>query len=168
MKVAVVVLACALVMMFAALAPVFAKPAEKVAFSGIQIPNSPENQPPPGPYYRTWLTLGDTMHTRNGLGAGTIMLTVDGQDPMPGTTSSTIDINARIYAGGVIKFDMTWTFENGEFVGNIIGKVTSPVSFEDMHGVLQGSGDYEGWTVLLNGYVNAGPFMWSGTIVIPK
>jgi hypothetical protein len=146
--------------------PALAKTAQKVSFTATQVPN--RLAPPQGEDYRIWDTEGGTHHVRNGVGAGTITLMIEGQDPMPGTTSSEVMMNTRVDAGGVIKFDMTWTFEDGEFEGNIVGMITSPVSIEATHGVLQGTGAYKGWTVLLDGYVNMGPFTWSGTIVMPK
>jgi hypothetical protein len=146
--------------------PVMAEPAEKISFSATQIPSRPP--PPQGDDYRMWDTAGNTHHVRNRIGAGAITLEIEGKEPISGTTSSIFDSNTRTGEGGYLKFLMIWTFDDGTFVGNIIGKLTSPTTIEDMHGVLQGRDTYEGWTVLLNGFLSTGPFQWTGTIVMPQ
>ncbi len=65
---------------------------------------------------------------------------------------------------------MTWTLDDGTFVGNLNGKAVTPQTFEDLHGVLQGTGDYKGWTIILQGdkpTPGPTPFYWKGTIVVP-
>lgn len=148
--------------------PVLANPAQRITFTATQTPNMV--LPPPGEDFKLWTTQGDTIHQRNAFGAGTIELSFAGQT-LSGPTSSIIDANVIANVGGPIKFDMTWTLEGGTFVGNINGKGVTQQTFIDLHGTLQGTGVYEGWTLLLQGEKpNPGPtpFYWTGIIVIPK
>jgi hypothetical protein len=149
--------------------PVLAKnPAQIVPFTANQTPNTV--LPPPGEDFRLWTTEGGTLHERNAPGAGTIELTFSSQT-LTGSTSSIIDANVIANVGGPIKFAMTWTLDGGTFVGNINGKGVTQSTFIDLHGVLQGTGDYKGWTVILQGEKpdpGPTPFYWTGTIVIPS
>ena len=176
-KVAVVVLVLAISIVFAVV-PVMAAPAQKVSFTAIQIPNS--TPPPQGEDFRVWVTEGDTFHTRNQNGAGTIKIWTTNSLASPpnyvGTTSSKIDNNINLKTGeGMAKFQMTWTLPGGTFEGNIIGKLTAPpftnnpmAYSQDLHGVLHGTGDFEGQTAMFDGTKPAGqPFTWTGTIIIP-
>jgi hypothetical protein len=146
--------------------PVFAAPARQVPFTGEQTPKLP--LPLPGEDYRMWTTEGGTIHIRNSPGGGTIILMFNDQT-LEGVTSANIDANVIVNVGGPVKFAMTWTFDDGTFVGNIIGKALTVQTYGDLHGVLQGTGAYEGWTVILEGnkpVPGATPFYWTGTIVI--
>jgi hypothetical protein len=146
--------------------PVYAAPARQVPFTGEQTPKLP--LPLPGEDYRMWTTEGGTNHIRNSLGGGTILLIFNDQT-LEGVTSANIDANVIVNVGGPVKFVMTWPFDDGTFVGNIIGKALTVQTYGDLHGVLQGTGAYEGWTVILEGnkpVPGATPFYWTGTIVI--
>ncbi len=159
--------------------PALAAPAEKVSFIAKQVPDNP--QPPQGDDYVKFRTDGDTVHCRNQIGSGTIKLWIgtvaSGTPTYTGVTASVISWNINLktepLASGPIKYEMTWTFTNGGiFEGNIIGtseSLTSSVSImTDLHGVLRGSGTFEGQTLLLEGSRQPGqPFIWTGTIIMP-
>jgi hypothetical protein len=177
-KVAVLVLAFTLVMMLTVIAPAFAAPAEKLAFTAKQVPNM---VPPPSPDVKNNLTDGDTVHVRDMNGAGKInsSLVVVWMNPnYQGTTSSIVRVNINLKTGeGDIVYEMTWTFLTGSFHGNIVGKISAApftqsafVYAQDLHGVLRGDGEFEGQTIMLDGGKAAGiaPFIWEGTIVVPK
>ncbi len=149
-----------------AIAPVLAQPAQRQSFTATQKPNLVQ---PPSPDLVSFISEGNILHYRNAIGAGTISLTIDSQTPISGTTSSIISVNRNLDTGiGDIKFQMTWTFSDGTFEGNILGEVTGPNVYPTLHGVLQGTGAYEGWTVILDGSKALGqPFQWTGTIEMP-
>jgi hypothetical protein len=177
-KVAVAVLVFTLLLMVTVIAPAFAAPAQKLAFAAKQIPNMVQ---PPSPDVKNFLTEGDTAHARNMNGAGTInsSLAVTWMTPNhQGTTSSVVRANINLKTGeGDIVYEMTWTFLTGSFQGNIVGKIsaapyTQSAFFyaQDLHGVLRGDGEFEGWTIMVDGGKAAGmaPFIWQGTIVVPR
>jgi hypothetical protein len=177
-KVAVLVLTFALIIMLTVTAPAFAAPAEKLAFTAKQIPNMVL---PPSPDAKFNETKGDTVHVMNVNGAGTInsSLAVAWVTPNhQGTTSSIVRVNINLKTGeGNIVYEMTWTFLTGSFSGNIVGRISAApftqsafVYAQDLHGVLRGDGDFEGWTIMVDGGKAAGiaPFIWEGTIVVPK
>lgn len=177
-KVAVLVLAFALLMMLTVIAPAFAAPAEKLAFTAKQVPSMVQ---PPSPDVKNILTEGDTVHVRNMNGAGRInsSLAVARMNPnYQGTTSSIVRVNINLKTGeGDIVYEMTWTFLTGSFHGNIVGKISAApftqsafVYAQDLHGVLRGDGAFEGQTIMVDGGKVAGmaPFIWEGTIVVPK
>ena len=173
----VAVLVFAFLMMFAMVAPALAAPAEKVIFIAKQVGNSVP--PPPADDYRKITTPGDTIHTINQLGAGTIKLWIGtteatGTPTYQGTTNSIImwNLNLKNDYQGVIKFEMTWTLPEGTFEGNIIGEMYAPLPnvnvLTGLHGVLHGTGIFEGQTLMLQGARPLGqPFTWTGTIIIP-
>jgi hypothetical protein len=173
MKERIIVFALVSLMMFAVVAPVLAQPAERVSFIAKQMPNNP--QPQQGDDYVKFTTPGDTVHIRNQLGAGTIKLwfgsTASGTPAYVGTTSSIIEMLVNLKTGeGPIKYEMTWTFTGGTFEGNINGKIIAPTPtaniMTDLHGVLQGTGVFEGQTIQLEGSRPTGqPFTWTGTIL---
>ncbi len=153
---------------------VLAAPAEKVDFIAKQPPNPV--QPPQGEDFVRFTTDGDTIHCRNQLGAGTIKLwygtVASGTPAYEGTTSSVIMWNLNLKTGeGPIKYEMTWTFRGGTFEGNIDGTMIalSPTAniMTGAHGVLHGTGIFEGQTVILRGERPQGqPFTWTGTILM--
>jgi len=154
--------------------PVMAKPAEKVTFTAIQIPIP--QPPPPGSIS---VSNGDIVHGKNLPGAGTIKLWIDSAPPATptytGTSSALLIYNINLKTGeGPVKFNMTWTFATGTFEGNILGGIADLSgpgmnAFVDCHGVLHGTGEFEGQIIQIAGEKPVGqPFTWTGTIVIPK
>jgi hypothetical protein len=177
-KVVVLMLVFTFLMISTLLAPAVAAPAQKMAFLGKQIPNL---VPVPSPDAKFNETKGDTVHVMNVNGAGTInsSLAVAWVTPNhQGTTSSIVRVNINLKTGeGDIVYEMTWTFLTGSFSGNILGRITAApftqsafVYAQDLHGVLRGDGDFEGWIIMVDGRKAAGtaPFIWEGTIIIPK
>lgn len=175
-KVSLIVLILGLLMLFAAV-PVMAAPAQKIPFTAKQTPGLP---PPQGEDYRMWVTDGYTVHVRNQKGVGTIKIWTTNIPPVApnyqGTTSSIIDVNINLKTGeGDIKFEMTWTLPGGTFEGNILGKMVAPPFTSGamnyaytLHGVLQGTGDFEGQTATFDGTKPVGqPFTWTGIIIVP-
>ncbi len=174
MKKTFLLLVVSMLLCSAFLVPAMATPAQKESFIAVQVP---DQTPPPSPDIRTWVTDGDTFHTRNLLGSGHIWFdkTVP-SGPPTGTTTSEITIDLNVKTGvGNIKFVMTWTIGAGTYEGNLIGTLVAPPYTEGpanynmyVHGVLQGKGVFAGQTVLVNGTRLVGqPFEWTGTIVIP-
>jgi hypothetical protein len=156
---------------------VSAAPAEKVSFIAKQMPDNP--QPPQGDDFVRFTTGGDTVHCRNSIGSGTIKLwlgtTATGTPTYTGETDSITIWNLNLKTDPLpkapIKLQMIWTFTNGGvFEGNIEGTMitlsqTSNI-MSDMHGVLHGSGAFEGQTLIMEGSRPAGqPFTWIGTII---
>jgi hypothetical protein len=175
----VAVLVFVFLMMFAMVAPALAAPAEKVTFIAKQIPDNP--QPQQGDDFVRVTTNGDIVHCRNQIGSGTIKLwlgtVATGTPNYQGETDSismwSLNLKSEPAPTGPIKLEMTWTFTNGGiFEGNIVGTMTAlsltANIMSDMHGVLHGSGAFEGQTLKLEGSRPAGqPFTWTGTIIIP-
>ena len=153
--------------------PVFAAPAEKLTFTAIQTPIP--QPPPPGSIS---VSNGDTVHGHNVPGQGTINLWVDSAPPASptytGTSSALLIYNINLKTGeGPVKFNMKWTFATGTFEGNILGFISDLRgpginAFVACHGVLHGTGEFEGQTIKIAGEKPVGqPFTWTGTILTP-
>ncbi len=175
-KVTILTVALTVLMMLVAVMPALAQPTEKkIPFYAIQIPNVPPPTQPPE--YSVFVTEGDTFHARNQVGAGKLWISPNAPPSAPsGTTSSIIIININLKTGeGDIKFEMTWTIGAGTYEGNIIGKLVGPPYASSsaqynmyLHGVLHGTGVFEGQKIQLEGIRLVGqPFVWTGTILTP-
>ena len=177
-KIAVTILAVALLIICLSIPAAFAAPAQKIAFTARQAPAPVQ---PQSPDIKVVETNGDTVHVQNLNGEGRInsSLAVARMNPSyQGTTRSVIRVNLNLKTGeGNIVYEMTWTFSTGSFHGNLIGKMSAAPytqnSFmyeQDVHGVLVGDGAFEGWKIMVDGGKVAGmaPFIWEGTIVVPR
>jgi len=147
--------------------PVLATPAQKIAFTVKSAPVS--------------ITIVDTDTTPSGIihsdasftgklfgATGTEALIFSG-----GTVSgiNVQNVNSNT-AQGVVKVHWTWHLTGGSFEGNFAGDVDGvglTAALVNLHGVLQGTGDFSGWTIKIDGNKPAGlnPFAWTGTIIIP-
>ena len=161
------VFAFAFLMIFAAVAPVLATPAQKIAFTVKSAPVS--------------ITIVDTDTTPSGIihsyASFTGMLfaaTGTEASIFSGATVSGINVqnvNSNT-AQGEVKVHWTWHLTGGSFEGNFAGDVDGvglTAALVNLHGVLQGTGDYSGWTIRIDGNKPSGqqPFAWTGTIIIP-
>src|SRR5665647_564336 len=102
-------------MTFAALAPVFAAPVEKVPFTAVVTGYKP--QPPQGEDYRKTITDGNTIHIINQIGAGTVQLwrgtiIAAGTPTYAGTWTTTFKMNLNLNSDGTgpVQYKMIWTF----------------------------------------------------------
>jgi hypothetical protein len=74
---------------------------------------------------------------------------------------------------GVYHLDMTWTFASGTFEGQDQMRiyyddysVSNSVGYREAHMVMQGTGNYEGYTLVLDGYSVLGqPMAWTGYLI---
>lgn len=162
--------AFAFLMIFAPVAPVLATPAQKIAFTVKSAP-----LPIGG------ITIVDTDTTPSGIihTEATFMGTLFGATGteasiFSGATVSGVNVqnvNSNT-AQGVVKVHWTWHLAGGSFEGNFAGDVDGvglTAALINLHGVLQGTGDYSSWTIKIDGNKPAGqqPFAWTGTIIIP-
>ncbi len=147
--------------------PAVAEPAKFTEFTATQTPVSPR---PPSPDLVTNTTNGNTLHVRNLNGAGKIVGSIP--EIASGSTRSVIMVERHVSGEGDlgnVKFEMTWTFGDNTFEGNIIGKVIGQNAYSTLHGVLQGTNDFKGYTILLDGTkpTMTSPFSWTGTLIKP-
>ena len=179
-KIAVVVLAFALLMMFSAIAPVMAASSKRIPVTFVRA----------SPFLikgEFWVTEGDTFHSR-GWGAGFNSYCVMGTGlSLVGGTSGTYVANVNLKTGvvGEREGSQIWhshlTFADGTFDGIIIAKgsfaIVSSGSFIGyMSGVdtvvsaiWHGTGAYRGWTLTLDYETQAGvvPSPLMGYLLIP-
>jgi hypothetical protein len=162
----VLVIAVALMAVAMLATPVLAKPAQKIDFTA-QLTNI-------GSTVVDTFTTPSGIEHRDVLGWGIITSWTGAEEStfLGAATSSVISVTNNLNTGtGVIKFDMTWHLTGGTFEGNVIGHLdgVGPTAAQtDLHGVFQGTGDFKGQTIILNGNKPSGqPFTWTGTIIIP-
>jgi hypothetical protein len=159
----VVVLLLAMLITFL---PVLAQPAQKIPFTATQTPTTPA-------VIDVDVTPGNIEHLEI-RGAGIISSwTGDKASIFLGAITSsyiqwTINLDTLL---GVVKFDMTWQVTGGTFEGNVHGHTSgtgTAVSYNDLHATFRGTGDYQGWTIKLEGSKAPGqPFAWTGELIIP-
>ncbi len=152
--------------MLVTILPVLGQPVQKITFTAKQTPTTPQTQ-------NTHVTPSNIAHV-DVLGAGKITSwTGDKASIFLGAlTSSNINFTINRNIGlGVIKFDMTWHVTGGTFEGNVLGELSgtgTAANYLDLHATFRGTGDYQGWTIKLEGDKLAGqPFTWTGEIIIP-
>jgi hypothetical protein len=163
------VLGIAVALLLAAMfvAPVFAK--RKVAVTATQMGGGSSGG-------EGWLVDDGIFQFRGAEGAGVVTLYIPGQDPLSGTSSS--EINGKITfthevpppdldALGIMHLKMVWTFEGkGTFEGQMQRKgIGVPViTYMEAHMVLQGTGDFEGQTLILS-HAGPPPLQWEGFLI---
>jgi hypothetical protein len=164
------VLGIAFALLLAAMfvAPVFAK--TKVAVTATQMGGSSEGE--------SWLVDHGIYQFRGAIGAGMVTLNIPGQPPLIGTSSSVV--NGKITfehpepgpwleAVGIMHLKMVWTFTGegttGTFEGQMNRKgIGMPMTYIEAHMVLQGTGDFEGQTLMLS-YAGPPPLNWEGFLL---
>jgi hypothetical protein len=144
------VLALVLLMLFAVL-PVMAASPKKIPVTAItsnQVTGLPEKE---------WTTDGGIIHQQGRLRTGVITLTIDGQAPLVGVLSELMDFttNTKIGELKACAHKCVFTFAGGSFEGVKTLRMTSdPVTKaileQEQHAVLQGSGAFEGCTLMLS------------------
>ena len=157
----------AFLMIFAVVAPVLATPAQKIAFTVKSAPVS--------------ITIVDTDTTPSGIihtdasfigmlfGATGTEASIFSGATVSGINVQNVNTNT---AQGEVKVHWTWHLTGGSFEGNFAGDVDGVgliAALVNLHGVLQGTGDYSRWTISIDGNKPSGqqPFAWTGTIIIP-
>jgi hypothetical protein len=151
-------------LMLAIVPTILAEPAQKTPVTAItynQVNGASE----------TWTTEGGIMHTI-AQRTGNVMLTIEGQAPIEGTISETVHamVNTKTGKSVIQNFDSTWTFPGGSFQGvkQVRTEYSSPtvVAQVNQHVVFQGTGIYEGCTLMLS--VDAPPFppTYVGTMLV--
>jgi len=161
-----VIAALSFLMIFAAAAPVFAAPAQKVDFTikGAPLTSTTlySQITPSGILYTEVSFTGHLF-----LPTGTTIFSSN--TPVTGILREIININT---GKGVVFTEFTWYLTGGNFVGFYAGKVDGlgpTAALNNLNGVLQGTGNYEGWTIIIDGSKPSGlyPISWTGTILIP-
>jgi hypothetical protein len=159
--------AFAFLMIFAAVAPVLATPAQKIAFTVKSAPVSfilVDTDTTPSGIIHTDVSFIGSLFDATGTEASIFS----------GATVSGINVqnvNSNT-AKGEVKVHWTWHLTGGSFEGNVAGHVDGvglTAALVNLHGVLQGTGGYSGWTIRIDGNKPSGqqPFAWTGTIIIP-
>jgi hypothetical protein len=161
-------IAAALLLAAMFVAPVFAK--TKVAVTATQMGGSSSGG-------EGWMVDDGIFQFRGAEGAGVVTLNIPGQDPLSGTSSSVI--NGKITftqeapdpeALGIIHLKMVWTFtgegKTGTFEGQMQRKAIGvPLTYVEAHMVLQGTGDFEGQTLMLSAEGPGMPVNWVGFLL---
>ena len=133
-------------------APVMAKPAQRIPVT-VVLSNVGQD-----PYEKQWLTNGGIVHNIGGPRWGTAILTIEGHDPLEGTYSELANSNLNTKTGALITCDRegktVLTFDDGSFEGKIHHFITLDAGWlviaRRKHGVLQGSGVFEGCTLTIS------------------
>jgi hypothetical protein len=165
------VLVTAVALLFAAMlvAPVFAK--RKVAVTATQMGGGSSGG-------EGWLVDHGIWQFRGSEGAGVVTLNIPGHDPLSGTSSS--EINGKITfsqeempdpdAEGLIHLKMKWTFTGEGTTGTFEGQMQRKgigvpvISYMEAHVVLQGTGDFNGQTLILS-HAGPPPLNWEGFLI---
>jgi len=130
--------------------PVMAESPKKIPVT--LVTSGTSNSPPE----KTWTTEGGIVHSQGAVRTGGATLTIDGQVPLVGTVTedlgpSVINTKTGEMVGHALK--CVFTFPGGSFEGVKITKATyengKNVATEQ-HSVLQGSGVFEGCTLVLS------------------
>ena len=182
MKKKIIGLIFSIVMLTILVAPVMAKPSPKVAVTAIQ----PTGATAGGV---RWLAGDNILQIRDGIGGGTVALDIPEIGILTGITSGTLNIKMKFsedlsspeppypmasLVRIVVVNKMVWVFDDsnvktGTFEGIMHNKVTRlPSPTREAHCVLQGTGDFEGQTLVLSSVNPSGAFEWAGFIVMPK
>jgi hypothetical protein len=157
----------AFLMIFAAITPALAAPAHKIAFTVKSAPDSIK-------IVDTDTTPSGIIHSNASFIGHLFGATGTEASIFSGATVSGINVqnvNSNT-AQGEVKVHWTWHLTGGSFEGNVVGKVDGvglTAALVNLHGVLQGTGDYSRWTISIDGNKPSGlqPFAWTGTILIP-
>jgi hypothetical protein len=156
--------------------PALAAPAQKINFVVKTIPLNP--QPTQGDDYVRFTSEGGIMHCRNQIGASIAKLWLSsdasGLPTYQGTGMSEVMWTLNQELTGPAVYKLTWTFSEGTFEGNLICTMTAvsptaPAILSEIHGVLHGTGIFEGQTMRIeDGARPLGqPLTVTGTIIIP-
>jgi len=174
------IVALSFLMVSFALAPALAAPPRMFTFTAQQTPK--------GSSIVSQYTTAEGIWHAELLGAGSIT-SWNGPDAslfLGASTTSTIYAVINLNTGvGAIKFEMTWHLAAGTFEGNVVGLVEQGTGLGGttlgsehyeligLHAVFQGTGDYNGWTIMFYGYkplsttTNTAPFSWTGMVIEP-
>jgi hypothetical protein len=143
---------------------ILAEPAQKVTVTA-QTFNQVNGEPE-----KDWTTDGGIVHTVY-VRTGDVKLTIDGQAPIIGTFSETEHLTVNTKTGeSVIQSYDVWTFAGGSFEGIKQNRIetsgpTTIISLEQ-HAVFQGSGVYEGSTLMLSQEAPPFPPIYTGTMLV--
>ena len=130
--------------------PVMAAPAQRIPVT-LVLSNVGQDD-----FEKQWLTNGGIRHNIGGPRWGTALLTIEGQDPLEGTYLELANMIINTKTGALITCDRegktVLTFDDGSFEGKIHHFITidGGVIARRKHGVLQGSGVFEGCTLKLS------------------
>jgi hypothetical protein len=163
------VLGIAVALLLAAMfvAPVFAK--RKVAVTATQMGT--------GSGEEGWLVDHGIYQYRGWEGAGMVTLRIPGQTPLVGASSSVFSGKTTFtqeppdpQAEGMTHLKMMWTFTGegttGTFEGQMQRKTIGVpvITHVEAHVVLQGTGNFEGQTLILS-YEGPPPLQWEGFLI---
>lgn len=176
----VLVFAVALMAVAMLATPVMAAPAQKIPITAI--PSNQDNISTE----KTWITNGDIRIVQGMIRMGDLVLTIDGQPPLVGTLLDehlNMEFNLKIGKALGHSRKCVWTFEGVKgFEGSFRGAKTIKGSFipytnfapqnrltVEQHGVFQGSGDFEGWTlkISMDWALGDGTETFKGFLLIP-
>ena len=114
-------------------------------------------------------TNGGISQNRDYVGTGSIKLNLPSE--LGGTITGTVSsddvdytpIQKNLFA--IWHWELKWTFLEGTFEGINTEKLSENGGWEG-HTVLHGTGEYDGWVLVLNGQRTSG-MNWEGTLLIP-
>lgn len=153
-KMMILIPALALLMLLAAVAPVMAEPAKKVPVTGTSTAVWY-----PGPDAEYWITDGGILQFRGLKTAGMTTINIPGSPSLVLKTSGDLFGMVNFKTGdGVMHCKSVWKYPAvGTVVGTFEGEFTAdttggyPATYSTMHCVLQGTGIFEGQTLMLSG-----------------
>jgi hypothetical protein len=114
-------------------------------------------------------TNGGIYHSISTRDGGTVTLTKEGQAPIVGTYSEVVHLTRNTKTGETViqNFDAVWVFTGGSFEGLKQTRITSgtPLTIEQ-HAVFQGTGIFEGQTLMLSQEAPPYPAIYTGILLI--
>lgn len=161
----VLVIAVALMVVAMLATPVLADSPKKIPVTATQAGGQVE-----GPDSRTWTTEGGIVQYKDWLGSGSIKLDLPSSlgGTLMGSSTSVVSFSKNTKTGvGVVHIEMTWTFTDGTFEGIDEMKNYYIEGIKEAHVVMHGTGDYEGWVLILSGTATPAPMKWEGDLLIP-
>jgi hypothetical protein len=157
----------AFLVLFSVAAPALGEAQTKTPFKALQI-NNPATTPE-----KTWTTNGDIRQVRDQLNTGTIQLYI------PDTASSpqyvlrhnnmlhatrNLDRTSGDAGFWIIHVDVQWIYEvNGVILGTFEGQINYNVP--QAHGILHGTGVFEGQTLMFSASSLTPQIIWVGTLL---
>jgi hypothetical protein len=122
---------------------------------------------------RDWDVDGGISQNRDYIGIGSIKLNLPSD--LGGTLTGIVSSNDVDFTPMeknlmcIWHWEMTWSFPKGTFEGIYTEKLMGKQDSWEAHVVMHGTGDYEGWVLVLAGSFNAPPpaMNLEGTLLIP-
>lgn len=119
----------------------------------------------------SWVTNGGIMQFRGYQVVYAVTLNIEGESSLEGTSSNVWNGRLNMKTGEmIIHYNVVWTFPGGSFEGIIQSRLESypqPYEYYEIHGVLQGTGVFEGQKLNLSYEGSTIDPVWEGFLIRP-